>query len=132
MITNILDNLQNKNVFKFRNLRRDIYCTLLAHASFIIGNSSSGIIEAPLVKTTCINIGRRQIGRLQSTNVINIEGKCVETIKKAILKALSREQIIKTSNCVSPYGDGQTTDRIINLIIELQPSIDLVTKELTC
>ena len=58
--------------FIFDNLSRSDYLSLLCNAQLILGNSSSGILEAPTFKTPCINIGYRQSGRLRAMNVIDV------------------------------------------------------------
>ena len=67
---------------------------LLKKSELIIGNSSSGLIEAPSFRVPCINIGRRQIDRVQSNNVINIQCNQKE-IAKAIKKATSKNFRVK-------------------------------------
>lgn len=81
----------------------------------IVGNSSSGIIEAPSLKTITINIGDRQRGRTQANTVLN----CAVD-KEAILNCFKQ---IKTSavqetrkNVISPYGDGGTADKIVKIL----------------
>ena len=58
--------------YLFDNLPRNEYLILLKNTRCIIGNSSSGILESPTFKTPCINIGKRQFGRLRAKNVIDI------------------------------------------------------------
>ena len=62
-----LQNLKGSNIQVYRNLPRVDYLGLMRSASLIVGNSSSGILEAPTFKLPCVNIGRRQIGRPQAT-----------------------------------------------------------------
>ena len=66
---------QNKNSYVYQSLGAEIYYSLMRYSSGIIGNSSSGILEAPSFKIPTINIGERQGGRLQSNSVINCPGK---------------------------------------------------------
>ncbi|MBK7870819.1 MAG: UDP-N-acetylglucosamine 2-epimerase (hydrolyzing) [Saprospiraceae bacterium] len=66
-----LNSLRGNKVFLFRNLPRRDYLGLMRRASVIVGNSSSGILEAPTFGLPCVNIGNRQKGRPQASNVIN-------------------------------------------------------------
>ena len=87
---------------------------MLKKSQLIIGNSSSGIIEAPSFRTPCINIGRRQIDRVQSNNVINTS--CEEKkIKLAIKKAISKDFKSKIKK-FNPYGDGKSSLKILNIL----------------
>ena len=58
--------------YLFDNLPRNEYLILLKNTRCIIGNSSSGILESPTFKTPCINIGKRQFGRLRAKNIIDV------------------------------------------------------------
>src|SRR3989338_3882182 len=71
----------------FKNIPRADYIGLLNVASLMIGNSSSGIIEAPSFGLPVVNIGTRQAGRERAKNIIDVDYK-KEDIKKAIKKAL--------------------------------------------
>ena len=89
----------NENVLFFQNLNTDSYLYLIKNSICLIGNSSSGIIEAPSLKTYSINIGKRQSGRVHGDSVIDIE--CSEQdITNAIEKVLKNK--IK-SNFYNPY-----------------------------
>ena len=69
------------NVFIISSLGNK-YLSLLKHSDCIIGNSSSGIIEAPVLETPTINIGHRQSGREFSRSIFNCENKKSEIVKK--------------------------------------------------
>ncbi len=79
-------NYKTKNKFKiFNHLGKNLYLSLIKQVDCILGNSSSGFIEAPYLKVPVINIGKRQDGRPVSTNIINTDFK-----KKNILKAIKK------------------------------------------
>ena len=102
------------NVYLFDSLGMQRYLSALSIADFVIGNSSSGIIEVPSFKIPTINIGDRQKGRIQSESVINCKPNVWE-ISQAIERALSdgfREKVIA---CNNPYGDGNTSDAIVDI-----------------
>ena len=83
---------QNKNrSFYFKSLGRENYLSLLKFVDCVIGNSSSGIIEAPSFKTYTIDIGDRQKGRVRSKSVINVNSNVKEIIK-AINKVKSNKK----------------------------------------
>lgn len=93
------------------------YLSALKYARFVIGNSSSGLVEAPAFHIPTINIGDRQRGRITGETVINCE-PYQAAIDEAIGKALSndfRRSIISAKN---PYGDGNTSGRIMKVIKE--------------
>jgi len=125
-----LTKLKRPNIRLFRNLPRQDYLGLMRIASAIVGNSSSGIMEAPSFGTPAVNIGRRQKDRPQAVNVINT-GYCRDEIVAAIQRALGPEfrQIAKTS--VNPYGDGYAAQRIIDVLKAIKIDEKLLRKEMT-
>jgi len=115
----------------FANLPRMDYLGLLKEAEAIIGNSSSGLLEAPTYATPAVNIGRRQNGRLRGSNVIDVPFE-VEPIIQAIGKAVSNEfNKSLIDKCVNPYGDGHSASRILKIISETSVDSRLLTKNLT-
>lgn len=94
------------------------YLSLLKQCDAIIGNSSSGIIEAPSLNIATINIGDRQKGRIQSDSVFNC-GVDYQQIKSAILKTKSTEIKGTLNSIKSPYGDGCTANKILNVLEHL-------------
>jgi len=121
--------LRHKDVEIYENLTRSKYLGLLKKCELIIGNSSSGIIEAPSFKTPCINIGRRQIDRLQSNNVINI--RCDEKeIKTAINKAVS-DRFKNKLKKYNPYGDGKSSIKILEILQDTKIDEKLLIKRNT-
>jgi UDP-N-acetylglucosamine 2-epimerase (non-hydrolysing)/GDP/UDP-N,N'-diacetylbacillosamine 2-epimerase (hydrolysing) len=115
----------------FKNIPHKEYLSLMKISSVMIGNSSSGIIEAPSFHLPVINIGTRERGRERSTNVIDV-GYNKEEIKKAIEKALYdkdfRERVKK---CKNPYGDGKTGVRIVETLAKIKIDKKLLQKRLT-
>lgn len=98
-----------------RSLGQALYVTALAHVRAVIGNSSSGIIEAPAAGVPTVNIGDRQKGRLRSTSVIDCEVK-TPAIAEAIRRALSAkfQRIAKAT--VPAYGEGDAARRIHEIL----------------
>lgn len=93
------------------------YLSLMKHAQFVLGNSSSGIIETPGFQVPTVNIGDRQRGRLQAENIINCKTD-TGSIASAIKKAMSQEFQSLCQKVVSPYGDGHAGERIAEKIME--------------
>ena len=124
--------LRNKKPFMriIPNMKRQDYVGLLNVADVIVGNSSSGIIEAPTFKLAAVNIGNRQKGRLQSTNVINV-GYAVKEIEKAIEKAMSSGFKKIVLKCVNPYGDGKSSKRIVDILENTIIDDKLLIKRIT-
>lgn len=114
----------------FPNMKRQDYAGLLNVASAIVGNSSSGIIEAPSFNLPAVNIGNRQKGRMQSTNVINV-GYSAREIKAAINQALTPAFKKIVARCVNPYGDGQSAKRIVEILANIPIDDKLLIKGLT-
>jgi len=100
----------------YRHIPYRLYLGLMNLARVMIGNSSSGLIEAASFGLPVVNIGTRQVGRERAENVIDV--KCnKEEIVEAIKKAVFDEEFIKRANsCVSPYGDGRTSERIMRIM----------------
>jgi GDP/UDP-N,N'-diacetylbacillosamine 2-epimerase (hydrolysing) len=115
----------------FSNLKRQDYLGLLRECSCIVGNSSSGLLEAPTFKVPAINIGRRQDMRFRGINVIDVDFN-KEEIVKAINKATSHEfRDYLEHNCVNPYGDGKSSQRILDLLMNTAKDDKLLVKKLT-
>ncbi len=120
---------EHDNAYLFDSLGMRRYLSAVKYADMVIGNSSSGIIEVPSFGVPTINIGDRQKGRLQSTSVINCEPVNREIIL-AIELAMSIEFKEKAKRTVNPYGEGNTSDKMISIIREylLGNKIDLKKK----
>jgi GDP/UDP-N,N'-diacetylbacillosamine 2-epimerase (hydrolysing) len=90
------------------------YLSMLAQVTALIGNSSSGIVEAPSAKTATINIGDRQKGRIMAESIINCCANENE-ISNAISIAKSDDFRIKVKGMLNPYGDGLSSSRIVEV-----------------
>ncbi len=97
----------------------------LRHVSFMIGNSSSGIIEMPYFKKPTIDIGNRQRGRMAAMSVIHCEC-AANDIRLAIEKALSPSFIKKIKNVKSPYGNRNTAKKILDLLKKEVPQLQYI------
>ncbi len=105
------EKIKNKNILVFPSLRFEYYLTLLKNCKYIIGNSSSGIMEAPYYATRTINIGNRQKNRANINSVINCGYKCNEIIK-CIKKYAHHKKTKKTFF----FGYGNTQKKILKIL----------------
>ena len=105
----------NKNVEIVKSLGVVNYLSLLKKVNLVIGNSSSGIAEAPSFNTPTINIGDRQKGRLFAKSVISSDGQ-IKSIKKSIKKGLSPNFLKSLINNNNPYGKGGASDKIYKIV----------------
>jgi GDP/UDP-N,N'-diacetylbacillosamine 2-epimerase (hydrolysing) len=87
----------------------------LAQVDGVVGNSSSGLAEAPSFKKGTINIGNRQSGRLQATSIINCEPN-KHSIDGAIKILYSNEFQSKLRKVKNPYGEGGASEMIVKLL----------------
>ena len=99
----------------FVNLNRSTYLNLLAKSEVLVGNSSSGIIEAPSLGIPVVNIGDRQRGRVRVGNVIDCEPDA-GSIKIAITAAVDTEFKKSLQGLTNPYGDGFASKRIVDVL----------------
>ena len=91
------------------------YLSCMKHVDGVVGNSSSGIAEAPSFKKGTIDIGDRQRGRVKAKSIIECEPKC-EKIFKAIEKLFSQDFQEKLSQVKNPYGFGGASKKIIETL----------------
>ena len=114
------------NCYLFKSLGHLRFLSCLSKVDAIIGNSSSGLLEAPTLKTGTINIGDRQKGRLKADSVIDCDAK-----KDAIIRALKRldteeyKKVLKNSK--NPYGNGGACELIVNQLANI--SIENILKK---
>jgi UDP-hydrolysing UDP-N-acetyl-D-glucosamine 2-epimerase len=110
-----------------RTLGDRLYLSLLRHADAMVGNSSSGLIEAPSFELPVVNIGSRQRGRLRGDNVID-----TTTSREAILRgletALTPEFRARLKGMRNPYGDGYAAGRIVEVLRAVPLGRELVQK----
>ncbi len=95
----------------FKSLGRLRYLSLMSYMDGVIGNSSSGIIEAPSLRVGTVNIGDRQKGRVRASSVIDCEVS-QESIGGALKKLYSSSFQRSLSSVRNPYGNGGAADRI--------------------
>jgi len=120
---------KNKKYHFIKSLGTDFFHELLSHCEFILGNSSSGIVEAPFFKIPTINIGDRQKGRLRHSSIIDT-GYEVRDIIIAIEKALSKSFHDSISDMKYKFGDGNSARRIVEVLLKTEVNEKLFRKSL--
>ena len=111
LIKNVLKN--NKNFYLIKSMGSQNFLSMLKYMNLIIGNSSSGIIEAPSIGIPTLNIGNRQKGREQSKSIYNCQGEKKE-IQRFLLKILKKNK--KNINFSNPYEKKNTSKNIIKVL----------------
>jgi len=130
-ITRIKEFSKNDYVLSFENLSPVEYFSFMKAVDLMIGNSSSGILEAPSMKIPVINIGERQSGRERSKNIID-----VPPVREAILQAIDRalydseflENVRKSQN---KFGEGNAAQKIVEVLKNIEITEDFIQKQIT-
>lgn len=106
------------------------YASLLRYADAMVGNSSSGIVEAPYFGLPVVNIGSRQQGRQRGENVLDVSHHR-DGIEQAIRTALTDQDFIcRARTCTNPYGDGRAGERIATTLAEIPLDRSVLQKRL--
>ena len=114
-----------------KSLPRREYLSLMKAASVLVGNSSSGIIDAPSLGLPVVNIGTRQEGRERGRNVIDV-GHSKSEVTRAIEKALTDGDFLEeVKQCQTPYGDGKAGQRIAEILSKIKITPELIQKKIT-
>ncbi|BAO43679.1 UDP-N-acetylglucosamine 2-epimerase [Thiolapillus brandeum] len=108
----------HEHVFAHASLGQLRYLSLLKIADAVLGNSSSGLLEAPTLGTPTVNIGDRQRGRLRADSVIDCKGYR-QDIRAALDKAMSPAFQEMAANVENPYGRGGAASRIVEILESL-------------
>jgi UDP-hydrolysing UDP-N-acetyl-D-glucosamine 2-epimerase len=109
------------------NASQSNYLGLMQYTGAMVGNSSSGIIEAASLGLPVVNIGRRQEGRVRAKNVIDVDGS-EQSVANGITKALSRAFRISLIGLVNPYGAGEAGVRIARVLAGIPLGTELQEK----
>lgn len=118
IINQMIDEYVNQNTHKsvaFTSLGQLRYLSALQYIDAVVGNSSSGILEAPSFKTATINIGDRQKGRIKASSIIDCSPQQNEILKtfQLLYSKEFKENLLKT---VNPYEQNETSKKIIEII----------------
>lgn len=128
----VIEELESRSLdgATFRNLPRREYLGLMAAADAIVGNSSSGIVEAPSLDLPVVDIGPRQDGRERADYTISVPHE-VEAIRRAIDRCLNGDVIESAVTAESPYDHGGAANQISQRLSEVDLSDELLRKRLT-
>jgi UDP-hydrolysing UDP-N-acetyl-D-glucosamine 2-epimerase len=110
-----------------RNFGTRAYFSVLGRAAAMVGNSSSGLLEAPSFHLPVVNVGSRQRGRVRAANVIDVEAERA-AIAAAIQRATSTEFRQSLDGLTNPYGDGHAAARIVEVLATTPLDERLLTK----
>ena len=132
VIIKVLSEYEGKPYFQlFKNIEFLDFWGLMNIANVFIGNSSAGVMETASFKIPFVNIGIRQEGRLRADNVIDVDHRkdqIIEAIQTAVNDKKFRE---KVNNCVSPYGDGKASEKIVSVLQNIEINENLIKKKMT-
>jgi GDP/UDP-N,N'-diacetylbacillosamine 2-epimerase (hydrolysing) len=118
-------------IYAAKNIPRLEFVNLMRRASCLLGNSSAGILEAPLLKLPVINVGNRQRGRLHAENVQFVphnKDRICEAIQLAVYDQSYRNSV---ASCSNPYGDGKSSTRVADILAKVSIDDTLLIKDIT-
>ena len=95
----------------------------MSHANAVVGNSSSGLYEAPSFGIPTVDIGDRQRGRLAAASVVHCAPE-----RNAIKHAIEQALRLECGQVSNPYGDGHAAQRIVSVLRDLPPAAELLKK----
>ena len=118
------------NIYFHRSFGQNAYLSFLNQASGVVGNSSSGLLEAPYCEIGTVNIGDRQKGRIRHKSVIDVENN-KQSIIDGINIILSHEFRKEIKNQVQSLGDGKSGSEIVSILENKlkKPSDEFLKKE---
>lgn len=116
----------NPNSISFISMGQTRYLSALKYVDVVIGNSSSGLIEVPSFKKPTINIGDRQRGRIMADSVVSCD-PTYDGVRSALQRVMSEAFQAKLQQVTNPYGNGNSSEKIIDVIRQSQPQ-DLIKK----
>ncbi|SMF67518.1 GDP/UDP-N,N'-diacetylbacillosamine 2-epimerase (hydrolysing) [Paenibacillus uliginis N3/975] len=129
-ILEVYDSYSNERLHRVTNFEQLHYLAALKNCSVLVGNSSSGIIEAASFHVPVINIGTRQHGRERSDNVVDIP-VCAATLAKALEQVFSDPFQQKLKTVQNVYSQPETSTTIVNILNNISYSQDLIQKTIT-
>jgi len=125
------EDMINDKFLLVNSLTQEEYYSILKYCAFMIGNSSSGVLESSSFGIPSINIGTRQSGRIHGNNVIDTD-YTYDNIKSSIMKARDINFIKLCKVSKNPYGDGNSAKRILKTLIKFSNDKEkLLLKKIT-
>lgn len=119
------------NLRIFRNVPTTTFVNVLRHAACLIGNSSLGFLEGAFLRLPVLNVGNRQQGRLHGDNLIFVPHDRLEIARLVREKALSQAFLHALETSASPYGDGHSSQRIVDVLDAIAIDEKLLVKKIT-
>jgi UDP-N-acetylglucosamine 2-epimerase (non-hydrolysing)/GDP/UDP-N,N'-diacetylbacillosamine 2-epimerase (hydrolysing) len=123
--------LEKDYIFTLKNLSHVEYLSLMKSVDLMIGNSSSGIIEAPSFKLPVINIGNRQQGRERSENIIDIQPIKEEILDKINFVFNNKDFLNKIRRCKNKFGDGKAAQKMVKIFKDIKIDDRFIQKQIT-
>lgn len=123
VIANFVEKNKKRAIF-FESLGQRNYLSVLQFVDGVVGNSSSGLLEAPSFKIGTINIGNRQDGRLKSKSVIDCDST-KESISFALKQLFSNDFKKRLKSVKNPYGEGNASIKIIKFLEKVKIPISI-------
>ena len=121
----------NQKVRYFENIPEKIFINIIRKASVLVGNSSMGVSEAPLLKLPVVNVGLRQKDRQNAGNIIFVshdKNKIVKAIKKSLY---DKKYLKKMKQQKNPYGAGGASKKIVKILSKININHKLISKGIT-
>ena len=87
--------------------------------------------EAPLLGLPVVNVGRRQLGRLHSSNVDFVDHKSSDILKAIRRAVYDKDYIAEVKKCQNPYGDGKSSEKIASVLASIELNEKLLIKDIT-
>jgi GDP/UDP-N,N'-diacetylbacillosamine 2-epimerase (hydrolysing) len=115
IIRDTIDNLKKSNphVYTSENLGTVRYLAAIKHCALMLGNTSSGFVEAAYFPTKVVNLGNRQLGRILTPNIINSDINC-----DSILQSIAKAESLNISKSDNIYGNGNAAEKAIGYIYQ--------------
>jgi len=131
-IIQAIDEVRNNPLFSIhKNIENLDFLGLMSSAAFLIGNSSSALVEAPYFHLLAVNIGKRQEGRDREENVIDCN-PVKEEIVESLLYAMKDNNFKKTlKSCGYRLGDGRASEKILHVLKTVPLDKKLLQKRIT-
>ncbi len=128
----IQEHARHPKIHLYTSIPQIDYYSIMNIASLMLGNSSSGLIEAPAFGLPVINIGNRQLGRDRFSNVVDVAGEETQIVATAKRILTDHEYRRKLTDSQSISGDGKTGERIARILSDIEISDRLLHKSLQC
>ena len=113
----------HSNAKVYTSLGQRLYLSVMSQVYVVVGNSSSGLYEAPTFKKPTVNIGDREKGRLQAQSIINCK-----PIASEIVRAINNAFTKDCSSVSNPYGNGNSSKKIIGVLKRISDPHNLIKK----